>query len=123
MATLTPVVLLPVSRNTTGATAGQQPGFINANIGGDLVPLTGRFIKVIFKTSGTACNWTLDNVLPSNYGADQDLTVTLAATDLQEVVLANDGRFDQGGVNAGFAKFTPSTVTGTPQIACQVLPS
>lgn len=121
MATLATVVLAPLGKNTAGATAGQSAGWANANIGGDLVPLTGQYTIVRFKTTGTACTWTLDNVLPSNYGTDQDLSIVLSATDEQEIEIKNDGRFDQGGVNAGYAKLTPSTVTGTPQIATKIV--
>jgi hypothetical protein len=122
MATLATVVLAPLGKLTTGTTAGQAGGYQAANIGGDLVPLTGQGTIVRLKTTGTACTWTLDNVLLSSYGGDQDLTITLAATDEQEIFIRNDGRFDQGSGNAGFAKLTPSTITGAPQIAAKIVP-
>jgi hypothetical protein len=56
---------------------------------------------------------TWDSVVTSNYGIDQDLTVTIPATGVVILFIDNDGtrRFDQGGGNAGFAKGTPSANT------------
>jgi hypothetical protein len=73
------------------------------------------------RTAGTACNAVIDNVVASNYGGDQDLTVTMGATDEQEVYISNDGRFDQGGGSAGYAKVTCSAVTAVT-IAAKVVP-
>lgn len=122
MATLATNVLTPVGMTTTGATAGQPAGWQAATVTtGDLIPLTGRGVILRIKTTGTGCAAVIDNVVPSNYGADQDLTVTMAATDEQKVFIANDGRFDQGGVNRGYAKVTCSVVTGV-SIAADVVP-
>lgn len=122
MATLANTVLTPVGMRTTGATAGQSAGWVDATATtGDLIPLTGRGVILRIRTTGTACTAVIDNVAPSNYGTDQDLTVTLGATDEQEVYVANDGRFDQGGGSRGFAKVTCSAVTGV-SIAAKIVP-
>jgi hypothetical protein len=122
MATLATPVLAPVGAKTTGASAGQAAGWQAATATtGDLIPLSGRGTILRIKTTGTACNAVIDSTRPSEYGADQDLTVTLGATDEQEVYLANDGRFDQGGASAGYAKVVCSAVTGV-SIAAKVVP-
>jgi hypothetical protein len=78
MATLATTVLTPIGLTTTGAAAGQAAGWQSATATtGDLIPLTGRGVILRIKTTGTASNAVIDNVLPSSYGADQDLTVTL----------------------------------------------
>lgn len=122
MATLATTVLAPVGAKTTGASAGQAAGWQSATATtGDLIPLTGRGTIVRIKTAGTACTAVIDSVAASSYGTDQDLTVTLGATDEQEVYISNDGRFDQGGASAGYAKVTCSVVTGV-SIAAKVVP-
>jgi hypothetical protein len=125
MATLDKTVLTPLGSRTTGATAGQDAGWQDATATtGDLVPLTGRGVIVRIRTTGasSACTAVIDSVVPSNYGADQDLTMTLTDDDEQEVYLdAADPRFNQGGVSAGYAKITCSQVTGV-QIAAKVVP-
>lgn len=122
MATLATTVLTPLKSTTTGAAAGQAAGWQAASEGGDLVPLTGRGVIVRLKTSDTAANAVLDSVVPSNYGQDQDLTLTLAAADEQEIFLdASDPRFNQGGVDAGYARITCDVVTGV-EIAAKVVP-
>jgi hypothetical protein len=123
MATLATTVLTPIGLTTTGAAAGQAAGWQSATATtGDLIPLTGRGVILRIKTTGTASNAVIDNVLPSSYGADQDLTVTLSSTDEQEVFISNDGRFDQGGGNKGYAKVVCSAVTGV-SIAAKVVPA
>lgn len=122
MATLATTSLVPVGLRTTGASAGQAAGWQAATVTtGDLIPLTGKGTILRIRTTGTACNAVIDNTVLSNYGADQDLTVTMGATDEQEVYIANDGRFDQGGGSAGYAKVTCSVVTGV-SIAAKVVP-
>lgn len=122
MATLATTALVPVGLRTTGASAGQAAGWQAATVTvGDLIPLTGRGVILRIRTTGTACNAVIDNVALSNYGGDQDLTVTMGTTDEQEVFISNDGRFDQGGGSAGYAKVTCSAVTGV-SIAAKVVP-
>lgn len=122
MTTIDTPVLTPLGRTTQGTTAGQTAGWTAATAGGDLVRLTGRGVVLRMKTGATAVTWTIDSVAPSNYGTDQNMTVPLAANDEQEVYLATDGRWDQGGANAGYAKVTPSVTTDTPQIAVKAVP-
>ncbi|MFB4306982.1 hypothetical protein [Actinomadura sp. GTD37] len=123
MATLATTVLTALGSRTTGTTAGQAAGWQSATATtGDLVPLTGRGVIVRLKTSGTACVATIDSVVPSNYGQDQNLTVTLGATDEKEVYLdSSDQRFNQGGVSNGYAKVTCDVVTGV-SITAKVVP-
>lgn len=121
MATLSTVLLTPLNSATPGATAGQAAGWVTPTAAvGDLIPLTGKGVILRVKTTGTATNAVIDSVVPSNYGADQDLTMALSATDEQEVFIANDPRFDQGGVNKGYAKVTCSSITGA-SIAAKVI--
>lgn len=95
-----------------GTNQGQASGFVAAAGGGDFIPLSGQGVLVTIRTSGTASTVTFDSTTPSNYGDDKNVTVVLAATDEQEVFIKNDGRFDQGGVNAGLVAVTYSSVTG-----------
>jgi hypothetical protein len=114
MATLPATVPPVLNKAYTGSTnQGQSAGYAPATVTtGDLIPLTGRATLLSVKTTGTACTATLDSVAPSSYGGDQDVTLVLAATDEQHVLIQNDGRFDQGASNAGYAKVTCSVVTG-----------
>lgn len=112
MATLTAPVVTVLSKSFTGGTnQGQASGFVAANAGGDMFPISGQGILLTLRSAGTACTATINSVTPSNYGDDKDVTVVLGATDEQEVFIKNDGRFDQGGVNAGLVAVTYSAVT------------
>lgn len=97
---------------TGSANQGQQAGWVDASVGGDMFPLNGRATLVSIKTTGTACTATLNSAVPSNYGDDKDVTMVLGVTDEQELLIKNDGRFDQGGVNKGLAAVTYNSVTG-----------
>lgn len=129
MTTTAVLTLTALGKLTPGTTAGQQITQIAATIGGDLVPLTGQFTVVILQTFGTTCTWTLDSTLSPAWGTDSDLSIVLAATDLQAILIDNrgsaGGRFDQNntGGTAGYAKLTPSTVTGVPKITSFNIPS
>lgn len=113
MATLTAPVVPVLSKAFTGGTdQGQDAGFVAAAGGGDMIPLSGQGVLFTVRTSGTASTVTLNSVTPSNYGDDKDVTMVLGATEEQEVFIKNDGRFDQGGVNAGLMAVTYSAVTG-----------
>jgi hypothetical protein len=123
MATL-PTTIPPIlNKAFTGASnQGQAAGYAAATVTvGDLIPLTGRGVLLSVKTTGTGCTATIDSVAPSSYGGDQDVTMVLAATDEQHVFIQNDGRFDQGGASAGYAKVTCSAVTGV-SIRATVIP-
>lgn len=129
MATLTRVTLLPVGGTFVGGTAGQASGWQNAAAGGDLVPISsGRGTILRFKTvaAGTSVVITLDSVVPSQYGADQNIVITLATTDEQEVFIASDGynRFDQQPTNPQLLSMTyTGTFTGAQfQVAAKTVP-
>jgi hypothetical protein len=102
-----------LSKLFTGSTnIGQAVGYVAANAGGDMFPISGQGILFSAKTSGTGSTITIDSVLLSSYGDDKNPTLVLAATDEQHVFIKNDGRFDQGGVNAGLVAVTYTAVTG-----------
>jgi hypothetical protein len=112
MATLTAPVVTVLSKSFTGGTdQGQDAGFVAADVAGDLVPISGQGILFTVRTGGTACTATINSVTPSNYGDDKDVTMVLGTNEEQEVFIKNDGRFDQGGVNAGLVAVTYSAVT------------
>lgn len=112
MATLTAPVVVVLSKSFTGGTnQGQASGFVAASGGGDMFPISGQGILLTFRSAGTASTITINSVTPSSYGDDKDVTVVLGATDEQEVFIKNDGRFDQGGANAGLVAVTYSAVT------------
>lgn len=121
MATL-PTTIPPIlNRSFTGGSSGQAAGWAAATGAGDMIPVTGRGTIFRVKSTGTGVTVTLNSIVLSNYGADQDITLTLAATDEQEVFVQNDGRFDQGGVNAGLMAVTYSQVVGV-SITCKTIP-
>jgi hypothetical protein len=122
MATLSAVTVKVVSKAFTGGTAqGQAAGFVPVSAGGDLIPLSGQGVLVTAKSTGTASTVTFNSVAPSSYGDDKDVTMVLAATDEQELFIKNDGRFDQGGVNAGLMAVTYSADTGV-SIKAKIIP-
>lgn len=122
MATLTAPVVTVLSKTFTGSAGqGQASGFVAAAGGGDLIPISGQGILVTVRSAGTGATVTFDSVVPSNYGQDQNVTMVLASTDEQEVFIKNDGRFDQGGVNAGLVAVTYSSVT-TVTIKAKTIP-
>lgn len=124
MATLTRTTLEEVGRNWTTAATGMTAGWQAVGGSGDLVPISsGRGTLIRFKTAGTACVVTIDSVLTSNYGEDENITISLGATDEKEVFIVNDGsgRFDQGGANAGLASVSYSATTNV-SIAAKTIP-
>lgn len=97
----------------TGATAqGQQVGYTPAAGGGDLISISGLGIIFSAKTTGTGSTITLNSTRVSSYGDDKDITLVLAATDEQQIIIKNDGRFDQPSPNTGLIAVTYSSVTG-----------
>lgn len=114
MATLARVALVPVGANFAGATVGQAAGFQAATLAGDLIPISsGRGTLITFRTAGTGAVVTFVSPVLSNYGTAVNPTMTLAATDEQEVFIANDGggRFDQQPTNPQLLSVTYSSVT------------
>lgn len=123
MATLTAPVVKVLSKNFTGGTnQGQASGFVPANAGGDMFPISGQGILLTFRTAGTAITATINSVTPSNYGDDKDVTIVNGATDEQEVFIKNDGRFDQGGVNSGLVAVTYSATPTGATIKAKTIP-
>lgn len=122
MATLTAPIVTILSKSFTGGTnQGQASGFVAAAGGGDMIPISGQGILVTVRSAGTGATVTFDSVVASSYGDDKNVTMVLAATDEQEVFIKNDGRFDQGGVNAGLVAVTYSGVT-TITIKAKTIP-
>jgi hypothetical protein len=114
MATITPVGYQPISART-GATAGQAVPSNAASGGGDNVLASGTWLLLSFATTGTASVVTIDSVAPSNYGTDVNVTVTMGATDYQEVMIyLPDLRFIQpaGAGVPGSVALTYTSVVG-----------
>jgi hypothetical protein len=123
MATLTAPVVTVLSKAFTGGTnQGQASGFVPATTGGDMFPISGQGILLTYRTAGTAITVTINSVALSSYGDDKDITMVLAATDEQEVFIKNDGRFDQGGVNAGLVAVTYSGAITTQTVKAKTIP-
>lgn len=116
---LQPAAIPTILNNSyTGLTGiGTPSAFAACTTGGDMFPISGLGVMLIFKTVGTAITVTIDSVVPSNYGDDKNPTIVLAATDEQKVFIKNDGRFDQGGVNKGLVAVTYSGAI-TTQLCC-----
>lgn len=121
MAQLPNTVVQTLNKKFQGASAGQLAGFQAAAGGGDHIPLNGKGTLFTIKTSGTATVATLNSTRQSEYGTDQDITITMGATEEREVFIENDGRFDAGGVNAGFCAVTYTAVTGVT-VKAKVIP-
>jgi len=117
MATMTRVTAANLGAAFAGAAAGQQWGVLATPVNGDLIPIgSGQGTLIAFRTTGTASTIVIDSVLTTQYGTDQDLTVTLAATDFQFIFIDSDGynRFDQGPnnpANAGLLKISTYSST------------
>lgn len=112
MAVLTATAATPLSASYGLLTAGQAAGYQTPNIGGDSIPLSGTWLILTFKTAGTAAVVTLDSVQLSNFGQDTNVTVTMAATDEQDVIIQCDNRFKQTSGNVGMVNLSYTSVTG-----------
>ena len=112
MALLTNTAAQILSDTYGSLTAGQAAGYQAANAGGDSIPLIGKYTMITLKTAGTGSTVTLDSVQVSNFGQDNNITVTLAATDEQDFVIdCSDSRFDQVSGNVGSLNLSYSSVT------------
>lgn len=113
MALYTPDASTPIG-NTYGSTAaGETPTTITPNVGGDSVAMVGRYVTLVFTTTGTVATVTLDSVRLSDQGQDTNVTVTMPATGTRRVVLdASNDRFKQTSGNVGYLNLTYSSVTG-----------
>ena len=113
MTTYTPILVAELSENYGAATAGVTVTPITPNVGGDSIQLIGDTLILRFATSGTASVVTLDSVDLSNYGTDQNVTVTLAATQVLYVpVDCNVSRWKQTSGNVGYLNLSYTSVTG-----------
>lgn len=116
MATMTRTTMVPIDASYAAAAIGQALPVIAAPANGDLIPISsGRGTLIIAQTTGTAATVIITNVVAPPYGTGGNVTMTLAATDIQAVLIANDGtdRFDPGvgQVNAGFCTLNYTTPT------------
>ena len=113
MATYTPVLVAPMSENYGSTTAGTTVTVITPNAGGDSIQLIGTTVTLRFQTTGTASVVTLDSVDLSNFGVDQNITVTLGATAVAYIKFdATVSRFKQQSGNVGYVNLTYTSVTG-----------
>lgn len=112
MAVLTATAGQVLSESYGSLTAGQAAGYQTPNVGGDSIPLVGSVMVITFKTTGTASTITLDSVELSNFGQDTNVTVTMAATDEQDVFIKTDPRFKQTSGNVGMLNLTYTSVVG-----------
>jgi phosphosulfolactate synthase (CoM biosynthesis protein A) len=102
-----------MSENYGAATTGTVVTVITPNAGGDSLQLFGDSVTVRFATSGTATVVTIDSVDLSNFGQDQNVTLTMGATQVQYIKF--DGsvtRFKQQAGNIGYVNFTYTSVVG-----------
>lgn len=113
MAVYTPDLSSPLSNTTGGTTAGETPTPITPAGGGDSIALVGRYVTLVFTTTGTASVVTIDSVRPSDQGNDNNLTVTLPATGTRRVTIdASNDRFKQVSGNVGYVNLTYTSVVG-----------
>jgi hypothetical protein len=116
MTTMTRVTAAAINSLFQAAAAGDVPGKIVTPATNDLIPISsGRGTLLIVQTTGTTNTLVIKNVVAPPYGTGGDVTLTLAATDLQTAYISNDGagRFDQGGANVQYAKLTFGTSPAT----------
>jgi hypothetical protein len=112
MATYTPVLVAPMGQTYGSTTGGTAAAPITPAGGGDSIQLIGRVVTLRIQTAGTASVVTIDSVDPSNYGQDQNITVTMGATAVQYVKFdASASRFKQQSGNVGYVNLTYTSVT------------
>lgn len=118
MTTMTRVTMTPIDASYASAVVGQAPGVIVTPVNGDFIPISsGRGTLILVQTAGTANAVTFANQVAPPYGTGGSVVMTLAATDFQAVMIANDGadRFDTGvgTANAGLITMTFTTSPAT----------
>lgn len=113
MALYTPDASTPIGNTYGSLTAGETPTTITPNVAGDSVAMIGRYVTLVFTTTGTASVVTLDSVRLSDQGQDTNVTVTLPATGTRRVVLdASGDRFKQVSGNVGYLNLTYTSIVG-----------
>jgi hypothetical protein len=109
----TPTLVAPVGQNYGGITVGVVVTVITPNIGGDGIQLFGDSVTLRFATTGTAAVITFDSVDLSNFGQDQNPTLTMTATQVQYVKFdGSASRFKQQSGNTGYVMLSYTSVTG-----------
>jgi hypothetical protein len=113
MTLYTPTLVAPISENYGATTAGVVAVPITPNIGGDGIQLFGDSVTLRFATTGTVAVITFDSVDLSSFGQDQNLTLTMGATQVQYVKFDGSvSRFKQQSGNIGYLMISYSSVTG-----------
>jgi hypothetical protein len=113
MSLYTPVLVAPIGQNYGATAAGTVVTVITPAGGGDFVQLFGDTVTLRFATTGTASTITFDSVDLSNFGQDQNLTLTMGATQVQYVKFdGSASRFKQQSGNVGYLGMTYTSVTG-----------
>ncbi len=113
MALYTPDLSSPVGNSFGAIAIGETPTPITPNGGGDSIALIGRYVTLVFITTGTLSVVTFDSVRPSDQGQDTNLTATLPATGTRRVTIdASQDRFKQVAGNIGYLNLTYSSVVG-----------
>jgi len=112
MTAYTPVLVAEMSQNYGATTAGVAVAVITPNIGGDSFQLLGDTLYLRIATAGTGSTITVDSVDLSNFGQDQNLTITMTATQVQYVAFdANVSRWKQTSGNIGYLNFSYTSIT------------
>lgn len=95
--------------------AGVDPGFAAASAGGDKAHAGATSVLRVKNGGGSSVTVTVDSVLPSNYGTDVDVVVTVAAGAQKDILLAPEGRFTgpDGLVSVTYSAVTSVTVANT----------
>jgi hypothetical protein len=113
MALYTPTLVAPMSENYGAATTGTVVTVITPAGGGDSIQLFGDSVTLRFATTGTTSVITFDSVDVSNFGQDQNVTLTMTATQVQYVKFDGSvSRFKQQSGNVGYVNLTYTSVTG-----------
>ena len=103
----------PIGNSYGSTTAGETPTPIAPNVAGDSVAMVGRYVTLVFTTTGTASVITFDSVRLSDQGQDTNVTVAMPATGTRRVVLdASQDRFKQVAGNVGYLNMTYTSVAG-----------
>jgi hypothetical protein len=112
MTAYTPVLVAEMSQNYGSTTGGVTVAVITPNSGGDSFQLIGDTLYLRIATAGTASVITADSVDLSNFGQDQNVTITLGTTAVQYAAFdANVSRWKQQTGNVGYLNLTYTSVT------------
>jgi hypothetical protein len=102
-----------MDENYGSTTTGTVVTVITPNAGGDSIQLIGDNVTLRVATTGTASTITIDSVDLSNFGQDQNVTLTMGSTQVQYVKFAAaPSRFKQTSGNIGYVNLAYSSVVG-----------